>query len=195
MAAEDGADDLGVAGQLGHGTSELPTGTLPRHPGHGAAPDLADQLLPVGGTGQRDDRVRVQVVDVRQVQEPVHRSVDGRRRPTVAEGAVGEQPDHLVLVLHPAIDVVERDQTLALEHGQAGGTQCAQVATGALDVEQLDVLAGSGAGHRDLRRGVATAVVRDAGVGTQPVGAFEQLPRALGQVGALAGGRVGHDVS
>ena len=63
------------------------------------------QRLAVGGGRERDARVRVQVVDVRGLDKAVHRGVDGRRRAALAEHAVVERRDHLVLALDTRVDV------------------------------------------------------------------------------------------
>ena len=50
----------------------------------------------------------MQVVDVRGVDQAVHRGVDRRRRAALAVQAVVERRDHLVLALDPGIDVDQR---------------------------------------------------------------------------------------
>ena len=130
--------------------------TAPTRP---SRPRSAAPALAVGRARQRDHRVGVQVVDVRVVDQRVHRRVDRRRGTAGSVAAVGEQADHLVLVLDAAVHLVQRHQPVALEHRQAVGLECAEVAAGALDVEQLHLLAGGRADLGHLGRGVAAAVV------------------------------------
>jgi hypothetical protein len=82
VAAEDAADRLRV-GLLDRGDvePELEAGPPPRHPDDLLAEDLLGQLLAVRGGRDRDAGVGVQVVDVRGVDEAVHRGVDRRRAP------------------------------------------------------------------------------------------------------------------
>ena len=173
VTAEDRADDVRIGGQLAHRPSQLPAGPLPRHPRHRPAPDLVDQLLAVGGAGQGDDAVGVQMVDVPMVDQSVHGGVDRRRGTARSVAAVGEQPDHLVLVLDAAVDPVEADQPVTLEDREAVGRERAEVAAGALDVEQLHRVAAGRAGHGHLGRGVAAAVVGHGGVRAEPVAAVQ----------------------
>ena len=188
VSAEDGTDDPLAVGQLAHAPSELPAGPLPRHPRHRPAPDLVDQLLAVGGAGQGDDAVGVQMVDVRVVDQCVHGGVDRRRGTARPVAAVGEQADHLVLVLDAAVDLVQADQPVALEHGQAVGGEGSEVAAGALDVEQLHRFAAGRAGDGHLGRGVATAVVRDGRVRAEPVTAVQQRADLIREHGGVRHG-------
>ena len=141
-----------------------------RSPKHSAV-----SCLTVGAGGQRDARVRVQVVDMRLLDQAVHGGVDGRGRTTLAEQAEVERGHHLVLALDARVDAGERAQPIEPEHGQAGRLERAQVAAGALDPEQLGLLAGHRIGRPALGRGVAAGVVGVAGVGAEPVRSGDQL--------------------
>ena len=77
------------------------------------------QRLAVGGGGERDAGVGVQVVDVRGVDQAVHRGVDRRRGAALAVQAVVERGDHLVLALDARVDVDQRAQPVQPQHGQA----------------------------------------------------------------------------
>ena len=178
VAAEDAADRLRVLLlDLGDVEAELEAGPAPRHPHDLLAEDLLGQLLPVGGRRDRDAGVGVQVVDVRGVDEAVHRGVDRRRGAALAVQAVVERRDHLVLAVDARVDVDQRAHPVEAEHGEAGLGQGAEVATGSLDPEQLDVLAGDGVGLGALRGGVAPGVVGVLRVRAQSVGPGDQLLR------------------
>ena len=101
---------------------------------------------PVRGGRQRDPGVGVQVVDVRGVDETVHRGVDRRRRAALAVQAEVERGDHLVLALHARVDVHQRAQPVQPQHRQVLLGQRAQVATGALHPHQLHRLSGDRVG-------------------------------------------------
>ena len=98
------------------------------------------QRLAVGGGGDRDAGVGVQVVDVRRVDQAVHGGVDRRRGAALAVQAVVERGDHLVLALDAGVDVDERAHPVEPQHREPGLGQGPEVAAGALDPQQLDVL-------------------------------------------------------
>ena len=176
VAAEDAADGLRV-GLLDRGDveAELEAGTTPRHPHDLVAEDLLGQLLAVGRGRDRDAGVGVQVVDVRGVDEAVHRGVDRGSGTALAVQAVVERRDHLVLAVEAGVDVDERAHPVEPQHCEPAGRQGAEVAAGALDPEQLDVLTGDGVGLGALGGGVAAGVVGVLGVGAQPVRALDEL--------------------
>ena len=175
VAAEDAADRLRV-GLLDRGDveAELEARTTPGHPDDLVAEDLLGQRLAVGGRRDRDAGVGVQVVDVRGVDQAVHRGVDRRGGAALAVQAVVERRDHLVLALDPGVDLGQRAHPVQPQHGQAGLGQRAQVAAGALDPDQLDVLAGHRVDLGALGGGVAAGVVGVLGVAAQPVGSLDQ---------------------
>ena len=141
MAAEDAADRLRVGRRDRRDVEpELEAGTPPRHPHHAVAEALGGQPLAVGGGGERDAGVGVQVVDVRRVDQAVHRGVDRRRGAALAVQAVVERGDHLVLALDARVDVDERAQPVQAQHGQPARRQRAEVAAGSLHPQQLDRL-------------------------------------------------------
>ena len=110
---------------------------------HGTHTTLSPKIfgvscLAVGGGRDRDAAVGVQVVDVRGVDEAVHRGVDRRRGAALAVQAVVERRDHLVLAVDARVDVDERAHPVQAEHGEAGLLQGAEVAAGALHPQQLD---------------------------------------------------------
>ena len=108
VAAEDHTDGVRVrrAGGLGV-ESELEAWAPPRQPRHSVTEALAGERLPVCRGGQRDPRVRMQVIHVSRFDEAVACGVDGRRCTTAAVQAVVERGDHLVLVFDSAVDIDE----------------------------------------------------------------------------------------
>ncbi len=125
------------------------------HPRDGVAEDLAGERLAVGGGGDRDAGVGVQVVHVRRVDQAVHGRVDRRRRAALAVQAVVERGDHLVLAVDARVHVDQRAQPVQAQHGQVRRLERPQVAAGALDPQQLDRLAGDRVGLGALGGGVA----------------------------------------
>ena len=156
-------------------SAELEAGPPPRHPLHAVAEDLLGQRLAIDGRGDRDARVGVQVVDVRRVDQAVHRGVDRRGRATLAVQAVGEGSDHLVLAVDAGVDVGERAQAVQPQHRQARLGQRAEVTAGPLDPQQFGGLAGHRVGRGALGRGVAARVVRVRRVGAEPVAPRQQI--------------------
>ena len=101
-------------------------------------------------------------------------SIDGRGA-ALAVQAVVERGDHLVLALDAGVDVDQRAHPVEPEHREAGLRQGAEVAAGALDPEQLDVLAGHRVGLDALGGGVAAGVVGVPRVRAEPVRPLDEL--------------------
>ena len=110
------------------------------HPHHSVAEDLLGQCLAVGGGGESDAGIRVQVVDVGGVDQAVHRGVDRRRRASAAVQAVVEGGHHFVFAVHARVDVDQRAHPVQPQHGQAVFGEGAQVAAGSLDPHEFDRL-------------------------------------------------------
>jgi hypothetical protein len=180
VPAQDGADGLRV-GVLDRGDvqPQLETGPTPGHPENLVAEDLGGQRFAVGGRGDRDARVRVQVVHVRGVHEPVHGGVDGRGGAALAVQAVIKRRHHLVLALHPGVDVLQRLQPVQAQDRKVLCLQRAQVPAGALHPQELDVLAGDRVRLGALRGGVAPGEVRVPLVRAQAVGTGDQVFNSL----------------
>jgi hypothetical protein len=180
VPAEDHPDGLWViALDGGDVEAELEPGPPPRHPGHPAAEALAGQLLPVGGGGEGDAGVRVQVVHVRRLDQAVHGGVDRRGGAALAERAEVERRDHLVLALYARVDGGQRAQRAQAQDRQARLGQRAEVAARALHPHQLGRRSGDRVGRGALGRGVAARVVGVARVRAEPVGPREQRGHGL----------------
>ncbi len=138
MSAEDGADGLRVLPlDLGDVQAELETGPPPGHPHHPVAEDLLGERLAVGGGGQRDAGIGMQVIDVGGVDQAVHRGVDGWRRAAATVQAVVECGDHLVLAVDAGVHVDQGAHPVEPQHGQPVFGEGAEVAAGALHPQQL----------------------------------------------------------
>ena len=140
--------------------AELEARAPPGHPGDPAAEALAGQRLAVRRGRERDAGVGVQVVDVRRLDEAVHRGVDRRGGAALAERAEVERGDHLVLALDPRVDVAQGAQRVEPQHREARRGERAEVAARALHPQQLGRLPGDRVGRRALGGGVAAGVVR-----------------------------------
>ena len=178
VAAEHDAVAAGiVADRLAHHQAELKAGALPGNPDQVMA-ELAVELLhfglAVGGGGQGDAPVGVEMVDVGEGKKAVQRRVNGGGDGVVAEGAEGIHGHHVVFVIDALVAALEGEQLLLVEGGEAGALDAAQVAAGALDPEHLDGLAGERIDLGDLGAGVAAGEVGDAQVGAEQVGAVAQ---------------------
>ena len=184
---------------LGDVQAQLETGPAPRHPDHLVAEDLAGQLLTVGGGGDGDAGVGMQMINMGGVDQAVHRGVDRRRRAALAVQAVVERGDHLVLALDARIDVDQGAHPVQPQHGQPGLLQRAEVATGALDPEQLDRLTGDRIGLGALGGGVAAGVVGVLRIGAEPVAPADEIGHcwlvmtSSGSIRALRSCRVQED--
>ncbi len=133
MATQDGADGLGVLRlHRGDVEPELEPGSAPGDPDDLVTERLLGELLAVGGAGQGDAGVGVQVVDVGGVDEGVHGRVDRGGGAALAEQAVVEGGDHLVLALHPRVHRAQGADAVQAQHRQPVGRQGAEVAPGPL---------------------------------------------------------------
>jgi hypothetical protein len=175
VALQDDADRLRIlAGERLQHQAELEAGPPPGQPADGVAEDLRGQVARVFRGGDGDDRVRVDVVDELRRQEAVEGRVDGGGARIEVEGAVRQVADHLVLVVGPAIELLQGEELLHVEGGEAVELHGAEVAAGALDPEHLDLFAGQRIGLHQLGGGVASAEIGDALVRAEEVGAVEE---------------------
>ena len=181
LAHHDGLHGGLLMGDILHGESELEARAHPLHVSHLAGEDLLREGFAVLGSGDRDDRVRVHVVDVLTRQEAVQRGVDRRSARIQVEGGVIVHADHVVfglglqsLVCAGGVGLLEADELVLIERGEVLTVAGAEVAARALDPEDLGVGAGQGVLLDDLGGGIAATGVRDALVGPEFVGAIDQ---------------------
>ena len=109
------------------------------------------------------------------VHQPVHGGVDRGGGAAFAVQAVIERGHHLVFALDAGVDILERLQPVQAQDREPGSSQRAEVAAGALDPQELDVLAGHGVDVGALGGGVAAGVIGVPLVGPEAVGAGDQL--------------------
>ena len=181
LAHHDGLDGGLLAGDVLHGEAEFEARAHPLHVRHLAGEDFLGQGFAVLGSGDRDDRVRVHVVDVLAREEAVQRGVDRRGARVEVEGGVVVHRDHVVLGLGlkalvgaGGVGGLKADELVLIEGGEVVAVAGAEVAAGTLDPEDLGVGAGQGVLPDDLGRGVAAAGVRDALVGAELVRTIDQ---------------------
>ncbi len=95
--------------------AQIEAGALPPKPADLVAIYLARQCLAVGSGGNGDDRVGMDMVDMRGIDEAVQRRVYAGRAGVQTKSAMGEILDHLVLVLHPAIEPLQLTQAIEIQ--------------------------------------------------------------------------------
>ena len=178
VAAEhDAVAAGGFADDAAEHHAEFEAGALPGKPGELVAVLLVELVhldFAVGGGGEGDAPVGVEMVDVGEGKIAVERGVDGGGDGIVAEGALGVEVDELVLVFDAAIDFFELEELVEAEGGEAGALDAAEVAAGAFDPEDLAGYAVEGVDLVELGAGVAAAEVGDAEVGTEEIGAVTE---------------------
>ncbi len=175
MSAQNHATQGGMGdGEIAQAQGEPEAGPLPVEPADLVAVDLLHEAPSAGGGSQGDDRVGMDVVDVRGGEQCVQRRVDRRRGATRLAEATREQCDLVVLVLDPAVPAFQGADPHDVQSGQALGAQRAQVAAGGLDPQLGDRLAGDGVDAGHLAAGVAAGKVGDAQVGPEQVAAMDQ---------------------
>ena len=137
------------------------TGTLPWQPADLPAPDFVRRRFAARGSCQRDDRIGVDVIDMRERQQRVQRRVDRRGTTVQVERAVRQEPDHLVVVIRARIVRFESQKLGLIERGKAIELHRADVAARSLDPQDLDLLAGQRVNFLKLGGRVAAAEVGD----------------------------------
>ena len=176
MPAQDHPDGLWVLPLHGRDVeAELEPGSPPGHPDGFVAVDPLGQLLAVDGRRHGDPSVRVQVVDVGGTDQRVHRGVDRGGRAAPSMDAEVECVDHLVLALRTRVDIDQPPEALQPKYGQSLLGQGGEVAARTLDPQELHLDAGGRIDGGGLRRGVASAVVRDCRIGAQTVRSGQEL--------------------
>ena len=163
--------------------AELETGPAPRHPADAGAEDLPGQGLAIGRGRDGDDRIGMDMVDMRMPDQPVQRRVDAGRARVEVEGQMRIQRDHLVLMVGTAIERLGGQQLVHIQGREAVEPDAAEIAARALHPEHRHRRPGQRIGHRQLGRGVAATVVGDTLVGAEQVGAIQQQ-----RLGRQAGG-------
>ena len=145
-------------------------------------PDLPRQLAAVARCRDRDDRIRMHVIDMRPIYQAMQWRVDARRARIEVEGAVRIETHHAVLILRTAVARSQRQELLEVERRETIETHGAEVTAGALDPQHLDRTPGERIGHEQLGGGIAAAEIGHALVGAQQMRSIEeQLLRAHGR--------------
>jgi hypothetical protein len=120
VPAEDAADGIRVGTRDGGDVqAELEAGATPRNPGDFVAENGRRELFPVCGGRYGDARVGVKVIDVRGVDEAVHRGVDRRCGAALAVECVVERRDHFVLAIDAGVHVAEGAHAVEPQYGEA----------------------------------------------------------------------------
>ena len=180
VAAEHHA--LHVRIGLGHRAElepQIKARPLPGQKAKLAAIDLFRERFGVFARCDRNDRVRVNVIDMAVRNEAVQRCVDRGCARIEVEGAMIIERDHLVLVLEAAIDRFEAEELVEIERREAVELHRADVAAGTLDPENLGRRAGQRIGRGQLRGRVAAAEIGDAQVAAKQVRPIEQEARLI----------------
>ena len=118
MAAHHHALQVGsLFAQVFHVQRQLETGPPPGDPAHLVAVATFGQLFTIGRSGQCDDGIGMEVIDVSHLEETVHRGVDARCGAGRAEETEIEQLMHLVFARLIPIDITEAAYSVETEHG------------------------------------------------------------------------------
>jgi hypothetical protein len=153
---------------------EIEARALPGQPADRAAPDRLGRGFALTGSGERDDRVGMDMIDMREGQIGVERGIDRRRARIEREGAVRQIADHLVLMVEPAIEFFEAEQLVLIERRKPVELHRTDIAARTLDPQDGDGFAGQRIARFELGRGVAAAEIGDGEVRTKAVRAIEE---------------------
>src|SRR4051794_38390186 len=98
----------------------------------------------------------MEMIDVRRVDQAVHRSVDRRCCTAFAMQAIVEGGDHLVFPLDSWVDIHQPAHSIKTQRREAGLSECAKITAGTLDPDQLNRLARHRVGLAALSRSIAS---------------------------------------
>ena len=181
LAHHDRTDGRIFLNDLLHRQAQLEAGPHPRHVGHLAAEDFLGQLLATAACGDRDDRIRMHVIDVLAGMKLCSGvSIETARgfRLKVVWVYIA---DHVVLGLRlqtlvacASVELLQIEQLLLVERGEILALRGAQVAAGSLHPKHFDLLAGERILFRDLRGSISAAGVGDALVAAEHIRAIDE---------------------
>ena len=170
MLAHHDGFDAGIAlADFLHREAEFKARTHPFDVVHFVAENFAGQFLAVGRGGDGNNGVRMHVIHKLRGDEAVERRVNGGGAGIQIEGAMIIRADHVVFGLGleafiraSGVALLHADQLGLIERRKIFAGAGAQVAAGAFDPKDLDVLAGERIALGDFGRGIAAAGVSDA---------------------------------
>ena len=162
--------------------------TLPWHPDQMMVKQTIElfHLFPaVGGGSQRNAPVRMQMIDVREGQKSVQRSVNRSGDAVLAEGAQRIHIHHFIFEFSAAILCSSPCSFSEYKRRQPAQLDASQIAATALDPQNFFLLPAKRIGLLDLRTGVSAAEVGDAKIGAQQIRSVAQQFRLVETAGDL----------
>ncbi len=142
----------------------------PGDPADRLAEDLAGDCLTILARGDSDDRIRMDVVDMRTVDQRMNGRVDAGRAPIQAESTMGIEGDDLVLHRRSLVAPGDLAEAVHAQCGEAITPDGAEIPAGPLDQHDIDRSSRQRIGQAHLRGSVAAAEIRDALVRTEQIG-------------------------
>jgi hypothetical protein len=119
------------------------------------------------------------MIDVREAQQRMQRSVDGCRASIQIESAMRKIAHHLIFVSDASIERLQPEQFIKIQCREPCKLHGAQVAPRSLDVEYVHPLAAQGIPLAQLRRCVAAAKIGDGQIRTQKIRSIQQQSRRV----------------
>jgi hypothetical protein len=165
VAAEHETLQLRVVGR--HSPDEEPkieSRTLPRNPSERAAENLTGQPLAMPCRSNRDDGIRVHVIDMAVGAEGMQGRVDARGPRIQVERAVRKVRWHLAFVIAAAKEPGESAQLFQGQRREPVQLGRPEIAARALDPEHLERLTRERVGCCEFRRGVPASEVGQTAV-------------------------------
>ncbi len=166
-------------GESGEVETELESRSPPGQPADLVAEDLGGQRLAVLRGSNRNHRIGMHVIDMAIGEIGMQRRIDRGRARVEVEGAMRQIADHLVFMSGAAIDLPQLQQLLHIERRKAIELHGADIAARALDPEHISLGTTQRIGQQDFGRGIAAAVIGDALIGAQQIGAIKQAARLI----------------
>lgn len=159
--------------------TKLETGAAPWQPADFIAKNLRRQFSGIFGRSDGDDGIGMHVIHMPESDKSVQRRIDGSCARIEVEGAVRQKADHAVFILDALIDAFQRIELILIERGKTVELDGADITARPLDPENLHLLTGQRIGFLHLGGSVSAAIIGDALVRTEQIGAVKQLARLI----------------
>jgi hypothetical protein len=109
------------------------------------------------------------VVHMRKRHETMQRRIDRSGARIEVEGAMQQEADHPVFVLHSLVEPLQGFQLVEIKRGETIELDRPDIAAGTLYPHDADLFAAQRVRFHHLGRGVAAAVIGDALVGAEEI--------------------------
>ncbi len=175
VAFENEATPLRMgAYQFADAQAEIETWALPANPADFVTIYPLGYGLRLMGGRNGDDGIGVQVIDMTVGNEGMQRRIDTGGARIEPEGAVRQQPHHVVFGITALIKLFQTLHAIEIERGEAVALHRAEVTAGTFHPQHRHRRAGQRIEILQFRRGITPAEIGHRQVGTEQIGTIKQ---------------------